>query len=249
MQRKRISIGAALSAISGIYAIYGIVKEIARSKLWSDIQNPTINWEAGSYVVALIFSLSILLWGFYPTAKRRLINWALTQSEKLETSPVGGEAEPQRGHQAGDVKDRPEDHCDVEIERHYTPRSACEIFQEITDFTGVQIENHKRLFVGKWLKVEEDIVDVSPHRDGEITAMTWAKRDELWLVSLTFDRNSASSLETAQKGDCIVAQGKIKDFDRKRMSLENCKLLELRPRDRIDNNRNPIRIPYPTFPR
>ena len=234
MPRKRISIGAALSAISGIYAIYGIVKEIARSKLWSDIQNPTINWEVGSYVVALIFSLSILLWGFYPTAKRRLINWALNQSKKLETSPVGGEVEPQRGHRAEDVKDRPEDHLDVEMERHYTPRSACEIFQEITKFTGIQIKNHKQLFVGKWLKMEEDIVDVSARIDGKITATIWAKRDEFWLVSLTFDCNAASSLETAQKGDCIVAQGKIKDFDRKIMFLENCELLELRPRDRIE---------------
>ena len=118
-------------------------------------------------------------------------------------------------------------------DRVYTPRTASEIFLSIHKLTSLEADNAMRPYIGKWLKIEGVVRDVSDYRDIISIHLDLPETKEIDLslggISLRFKKDRwMQHIETIKKGDFVKAVGIIDRIDRWTMSLEDCELIEVK---------------------
>lgn len=114
--------------------------------------------------------------------------------------------------------------------RVYTPRTASEIFESIHELTSLETERFTRPYIGMWLRIEGDILNVYGHTDIVSLSVETPEIQDKYLgmkqISLCFDKGQwLQHFETAKKGDSVLAVGKFKTIDRWEIVLEDCELI------------------------
>ena len=115
------------------------------------------------------------------------------------------------------------------MDKAYVMWTVDEIFESMKDCTNIQVANIARLHIGRWLRVDDKVANVSELRK-EIDIHVYKGFGK--HIHLAFDKNLwKTRLETLRIGDSIIAEGKIKTIDEQSIGLEDCEIKEIRPRE------------------
>ena len=107
----------------------------------------------------------------------------------------------------------------------YTMRTIEEISEEFNNRTDMQANKIVSKHIGKWIKIQEEVSNVSEHKD-EITVAI--HRSVTRTIYLDFDKKDWKEyLETMRKGDRIIAEGKITGINRLWIGVSNCEVIDI----------------------
>ena len=109
-----------------------------------------------------------------------------------------------------------------------------EILKSVEDCTNMQIADITRPHMGKWLKVNEIVGNVYEHKD---TVSVSLGKDLQRNIFMAFDKKRwIARLETMKIGDRLFAKGKIEQIQKYRIWLEDCKVIDIKPRESSSSN-------------
>ncbi len=187
----------------------GILGSVACTFVTSLFQN-SMTWESVSILVgvALVSAVAGL------AVADRVMGKPEPQTPDPPESPVAT-AEP--------VNREPE-------KRIYTQRTAAEIFAAIENMTELQIERFVQPHIGKWIRVQSVVRDIS-QKGGFFYVMLGKRFDP--VLYLAFEKARCPSIETMVKGDRIAAEGQIHTIENMTLYLDRCELVELGEKDDI----------------
>ena len=111
-----------------------------------------------------------------------------------------------------------------------TQRTVAEIFAAIENMTGAQIERFAEPHIGKWIRVQSVVRDITQH-DGFFYVMLGKRFDP--VLYLAFSKARWSRIETMVQGDRIAAEGQIHEIEVFALYLDRCELVELGEKDDI----------------
>ena len=114
-------------------------------------------------------------------------------------------------------------------DRVYTTWAVDEIWESMKGSTSIQIAHLAQLHIGKWLKVSNKVRNVD-ELSTDISVSV--KASSIGLIFLLFPKNRwKGRLETVRKGDGIIAEGKITKIDEDLIRLEDCEVIEIKPKE------------------
>ena len=114
--------------------------------------------------------------------------------------------------------------------RIYTQRTAAQIFADIKNMTEVQIERFAEPHIGKWIRVQSVVQEISQNdRFFYVALGKWFEP----VPYLAFEKARWPSIETIGRGDRIAAEGQIHKIAKMVLSLDRCELVELGEKDDI----------------
>ena len=116
-------------------------------------------------------------------------------------------------------------------DRNFTEKSAREIFNDLDDLTSMKEEERAKFYMGKWLRVQGVIDDISQY-EAVVTIRFSAKRLSFRSVDMAFsDESTCARLRTLDKGDRLAVIGKITYANSLSIELTDCELVENSPKD------------------
>ena len=114
--------------------------------------------------------------------------------------------------------------------RTYVNRTPREMMLEWEGKTSLQAGRAVSVYIGKWLRVSDSIHDVSEYEhSNEFIVHIELSDPHYHSLRPAFSKHDAGELETARKGDLIVAEGKIEDVKSYQVEVESCELISLTP--------------------
>ena len=153
---------------------------------------------------------AVILWG------RQIEAWAVRRL---------GQRRLARGTQQ-----RESSHSPQPEEKIYTARTVAELFSPLNAMSTLQVQKHAKPHVGKWIRVQSTIRDMSENEDFLYAHL--GKQKFLPLAYLAFRKEKwAGHLETMDRGDRIAAEGKIAKIDYTGIYLGDCALVEMKEDD------------------
>ena len=116
--------------------------------------------------------------------------------------------------------------------RNFIQKSAKEIFDDLKNLVTIKEEERAKLYIDKWLRVQDTINDISQYGD-EVTIEFSAKGISFRSVNMEFsDKRTCAFLKTMNKGQRLAVIGKITDASSLTIDLKDCELLdEVAPKD------------------
>ena len=115
-------------------------------------------------------------------------------------------------------------------EKIYTARKIEELLAPIKDMSSLQIQRHVAPHIGKWLRAQSVIRDMSENDNFLYAHVGTAKFGP--LAYLAFRKQKwARHLETMDRGDRLAAEGRIVKLNFMGIYLDDCALVDLRKDD------------------
>ena len=113
----------------------------------------------------------------------------------------------------------------VSTNKVYTVRTIEEINEAIDNKTDMQVNKIISAYIGKWIRIEEAVSNVS-EREDEISVFT--TRGLAHRIFLHFDKKAwKEHLETIREGDRIIAEGKITSINSLWIRLRECEVINI----------------------
>ena len=114
-----------------------------------------------------------------------------------------------------------------EAPRIYTVRKSEDLIKSVTGLTSIEADRVVEPHIGKWLKVEGSINDISLSKFSEdfYYILNIGHPLDRTHVVLFFEKSWGPTIETMQRGDWISAEGKINSIDNRSIMLKQCELL------------------------
>ena len=110
-------------------------------------------------------------------------------------------------------------------ERVFTERTAGELLASVIDLTEIQIERFAEPHIGKWIRVQSDVQDMS--QDNSFLYVRLGVRLGLTIL-LQFEKGIwAARLETMSRGDTLAACGKIWKIGLLGIVLTDCEIVDV----------------------
>lgn len=116
-------------------------------------------------------------------------------------------------------------------ERVYTTWTSHQLFESLQrkEFTSLQIDSMVKPHIDKWIKIDEQISNVSEYADS--ISITILAEGMVRIIRLDFEKiRWKPRLETLQPGDRLLAEGRITNLDQYTMSIDDCEVIDIRPK-------------------
>ena len=209
--------------------IVGLPGLIANTKTWSEwLSSIEIEHNIWNYVF-LILGAIMFLYASCPSKRQRVKKpnalaepitkpGASTERDRIQTRETDGSAEPEK---------KP-----IELGRIYTQRSAVEILTAVRELTSVEVEQYARPHLGKWIRMQSIIKNISFYGDDKVCVTLGHWFDP--RLMLIFAKNEWwSRLETMNKGDRLAAVEMISRIGSNDLDLDQCEIVKLATEDDI----------------
>ncbi|MDE0031956.1 MAG: hypothetical protein OXU75_02280 [Deltaproteobacteria bacterium] len=183
------------------------------SYLWGLLRDEAVVYGLRYLIAFVIAMLGYLSFG--PRYKKRIAD--------LEKE-VADLKKGQQGAPSVEISMETEKHEETAEERVFTQRTASELIALQGSMTESEIDRLMEPHIGKWIRVQGVIRNISTVRDSYLVVIT-LPIDE--IISLEFPRDDVSSIGTMTKGDHLAAIGRIAKMRPSRLHLDDCEQVEL----------------------
>ena len=189
--------------VAVFWFIHGLPGFIDDSVTW-------LSWVQKVNISSVVFPIAIIAGIIVATSEWWWPRAATQFNRKARSSPSLTEAKTPR-HEPSSSK-------------IYTQRTPAEICAEFEGRTSLQAETLVKTHIGKWIRLQGKISDISSARDNISVTLTNRQPNIcLWFDAKLWQQH----LETAISGDSIEAEGKIESIEQYWFFVEDCELIEV----------------------
>ena len=203
-RRQWAYVGAILMGIVGLPGL------IADTKTWSEwlssIPIELVTWDYGLVIAGLV----MFLYASFPSIRR-----LFERSDKRDKMQ---ENQKNRLDSA------------VEPEKIFTQRTVGEIFEATKELTSVDVERYAKPHLGKWIRVQSVIKNISVYNNSEVSIMLGRWFDPRLTVIFNKDK-WWSRLETMNNKDRLAVVGKIHKIESHTVILNECEIVDQEDED------------------
>ncbi|MCY4419772.1 MAG: hypothetical protein OXC42_00700 [Gammaproteobacteria bacterium] len=206
------------STIGGLFVIYLTLPEISDSYGWwkTMLENTSVV-DIFLYVVALCaiaYGTTDLWMGFFGQQSLLTTNQNKKPTERNEITGI----HPVIQTHASD--------------KEFLSTPIVEVFKELQALISIREKERAKLYIGKWLKVQNTIEDISQYRSDDSVNVTFAGDKCVSYVKMKFsDKQTCDVLKTMDKDERLAVVGEIVGITGYEVELENCELVDLNPND------------------
>ena len=192
---------------AGLMGLFGLPGHLDDGRWWMGQMPMLEEFQWDNY---LLVALGTIIFA-YAVAPQRLLLWACRQLRSAL---------------------RP-DELVQPMEKIFTARMAGEIFSAVTakNMTSVEVENYARLHIGKWIRIQNVVRDISQNEDYFFVML--GKLFEPMPFLIFSKAKWEGHIETMKQGDRIATEGRIIKIGRMDMELDCCEIVDLREEDDV----------------